>query len=82
MKYFIDPQWQIMRMTKCLVQLVEVEHAVHYHYTNDLVFAEVSVATSKTENDNTFWNYFGQFVLFKNYSERLAHLMMKHQRKL
>ena len=34
-------------------------YAVHYHYTNDLVFAEVSVATSKTENDNTFWNYFG-----------------------
>ena len=56
----IDPQWQIMRMTEMFGPVGrDWNYAVHYHYTNDLVFAEVSVATSKTENDNTFWNYFG-----------------------
>ena len=79
----IDPQWQIMRMTEMFGPVGrDWNYTVNYTYTNDLVFAEVSVATSKTENDNLFWNYLVQFVLFKNYLERLAHLMMKHQRKL
>jgi len=56
----IDPQWQIMRMTEMFGPVGrDWNYTVNYTYTNDLVFAEVSVATSKTENDNLFWNYFG-----------------------
>ena len=56
----IDPQWQIMRMTEMFGPVGKGwNYTVNYTYTNDLVFAEVSVATSKTENDNLFWNYFG-----------------------
>tara|TARA_Y100000004_G_scaffold196111_1_gene265077 strand:+ start:1974 stop:2483 length:510 start_codon:yes stop_codon:yes gene_type:complete len=58
----IDPQWQIMRMTEMFGPVGKGwNYTVNYTYTNDLVFAEVLVATSKTENEMTdsFWNYYG-----------------------
>ena len=47
----IDPQWQIMRMTEMFGPVGKGwTYRVNYTYTDQLVFAEVSVATSKIED--------------------------------
>ena len=55
----IDPQWQIMRMTEMFGPVGKGwNYKVHYNYEDQLVFAEVSVATSKYK-DNDDWIYYG-----------------------
>ena len=44
----IDPQWQIMRMTEMFGPVGKGwNYKVNYNYTDQLVFAEVSVSTGK-----------------------------------
>ena len=54
----IDPMSQIMKMTEVFGPVGEGwNYTVNYNYTNDLIFAEVSVAINK--NKDEFWNYYG-----------------------
>jgi hypothetical protein len=54
----IDPMSQIMKMTEVFGPVGEGwNYTVNYNYTNDLIFAEVSVAIHKNKDD--FWNYYG-----------------------
>jgi len=55
----IDPQWQIMRMTEMFGPVGKGwNYKVKYTYSDQLVFAEVSVATTKIDIPNE-WDYYG-----------------------
>ena len=55
----IDPQWQIMRMTEMFGPVGKGwNYKVKYTYNDQLVFAEVSVSTSKVDI-GVDWDYYG-----------------------
>ena len=54
----IDPMSQIMKMTEVFGPVGQGwNYHVNYEHTNDVIFAQVSVAIEK--NNEGFWNYYG-----------------------